>query len=226
MQKIQRQSGRLISMKLKLYSVQNLVLVLLTSITLSPVQTALAGKGGCIKVDKSKLMMKSQPYNEQINLASRKYAVDAYLIRSVIAIESCYQQKAVSSAGAQGLMQLMPDTADRFGVSDSFDSAQNIDAGTKYLRFLQRRYKGELTKVLAAYNAGEGRVDYYKGIPPFKETRLYVKNVLATYKKLTYKSKWASAPQKAVTKKKKVWGKPGRQGYEALKLKAPHLFKQ
>ena len=207
-------------MKLKLYSVRNLFLVTLLSITFSPVQTALASKSGCIEVDKSKLMIKSQPFNKQINLASRKYAVDAYLIRSVIAIESCYQRKAVSSAGAQGLMQLMPDTAARFGVRDSFDSAQNINAGTKYLRFLQLRYKGELTKVLAAYNAGEGRVDYYKGIPPYKETRLYVKNVLATYKKLTYK------PKKTETKKAKAWGKPGRQGYRALKLRAPHLFKR
>ena len=174
----------------------------------------------CIHSDAYKIINKSKRYHKSIARAAKLYKVDPNLIRSVIAIESCYNRTAVSRAGAQGLMQLMPDTADRFGVKNSFDSSQNIHAGTKYLRFLQLRYKGDLPKVLAAYNAGEGRVDRYKGVPPYKETRAYVKNVTRLYKKLT--------PPKVKKKatKKKVWGKPGRQGLNELKARAPHLFKQ
>jgi hypothetical protein len=103
----------------------------------------------------------------------------------VIAVESCYNARAVSPAGAQGLMQLIPATADRFGVTDSFDIKQNINAGTKYLRFLSKRFNGDLRKVTAGYNAGEGRVDQYNGVPPYKETRNYVKNVLRIYGELS-----------------------------------------
>jgi hypothetical protein len=117
--------------------------------------------------------------------SSLKHAVDANLIKAVIAVESCYNRKAVSPAGAQGLMQLIPATADRFGVSDSFNASQNINAGTRYLRFLLKRYDGDLEKATAAYNAGEGKVDRYKGIPPYKETRNYVKNVLRIYGELS-----------------------------------------
>ncbi|MCK5813224.1 MAG: lytic transglycosylase domain-containing protein [Cocleimonas sp.] len=117
--------------------------------------------------------------------SSRKYSVDSNLIRAVIAVESCYDSRAVSPAGAQGLMQLIPATADRFGVSDSFDIAQNINAGTKYLRFLLKRYDGDLRKATAGYNAGEGKVDRYNGIPPYKETRNYVKNVLRIFGELS-----------------------------------------
>ncbi|MEE9351035.1 MAG: lytic transglycosylase domain-containing protein [Thiotrichaceae bacterium] len=170
----------------------------------------------CINADANKILSKAKIYQKQINAAAKKYRIDSHLIRSVIAIESCYKLKAVSTAGAQGLMQLMPDTADRFGVKDSFNASQNIKAGTRYLRFLQLRYKGNLTKVLAAYNAGEGKVDRYQGIPPYKETQTYVKNVLAVYKKL----------RPPVIAKRKVRGKPGRQGVDELRARAPHLFKK
>jgi soluble lytic murein transglycosylase-like protein len=183
----------------------------------------------CIDADAGMIFKKAKVYQKSITNAARLYKVDPNLIRSVIAIESCYNHKAVSHAGAQGLMQLMPDTADRFGVKDSFDSSQNILAGTKYLRFLQQRYKGDLPKVLAAYNAGEGRVDRYNGVPPYKETHAYVKNVTAVYKKLTpAKPKTKPKPKPNTVKKapQKVWGKPGRQGIAALRARAPHLFKK
>ncbi len=125
-----------------------------------------------------------------INKSAQRHSVDANLIRAVIAIESCYNAHAVSLAGAQGLMQLIPATADRFGVTNSFDVKQNINAGTKYLSFLLKRFNGDLRKVTAGYNAGEGRVDQYShapynGVPPYKETRNYVKNVLRIYSELS-----------------------------------------
>ncbi len=180
-----------------------------------------ANGSNCINTDAKNILSKAKTYQKEINAAAKKYKIDSHLIRSVIAIESCYNLKAVSTAGAQGLMQLMPDTADRFGVKDSFNASQNIKAGTRYLRFLQLRYKGDLTKVLAAYNAGEGKVDRYNGIPPYKETQAYVKNVMHVYKKLR--------PPVIVKEKatvKKVWGKPGRQGINELRARAPHLFKK
>ena len=194
--------------------------LLLTSVLLAVATPAYAV--GCITASASAILNKSKRYQKPIASAAKRYKVDPNLIRSVIAIESCYNRKAVSHAGAQGLMQLMPDTADRFGVKDSFNPSQNIHAGTRYLRFLQQRYKGDLAKVLAAYNAGEGRVDHYKGVPPYKETRHYVKNVTAVYHKLRPSLAVVNSSQKA----NKVRGKPGRQGMLALKARAPHLFKR
>jgi soluble lytic murein transglycosylase-like protein len=108
--------------------------------------------------------------------------VDTYLARAIIQAESAFNYQARSRAGALGLMQLIPATAERFGVSDPFDPKQNIQGGVKYLRWLSDYYKGDLEKVVAAYNAGEGAVDRYKGIPPFKETRAYVPKVLGLYR--------------------------------------------
>ncbi len=120
-------------------------------------------------------------YNTIINEASRQYNVNKQLIQAIISTESCFNPNAVSPKGAQGLMQLMPFTAKRFGVNDSFDPAQNIIGGVKYLRFLLKRFRGEASLAIAAYNAGEGAVDHYAGIPPYKETRNYVKKVLALF---------------------------------------------
>ena len=104
--------------------------------------------------------------------------VDPFLARAIIQAESAFNYKARSHAGALGLMQLMPATAKRFGVLDPFDPRQNIEGGTKYLKWLSNYFKGDLTKVVAAYNAGEGAVDRHKGVPPFRETRAYVPKVL------------------------------------------------
>ena len=107
--------------------------------------------------------------------------VDTHLARAIIQAESAFNYKARSRAGALGLMQLMPSTAERFGVLDPFDPRQNISGGVKYLKWLHGYYEGDLTKVVAAYNAGEGAVNRYKGIPPFRETRAYVPKVLELY---------------------------------------------
>lgn len=107
--------------------------------------------------------------------------VDPFLARAIIQAESAFNYKARSRAGALGLMQLMPATAERFGVVDPFDPRQNISGGTKYLRWLLDYYKGDVTRTVAAYNAGEGAVDRHKGVPPFRETRAYVPRVLDLY---------------------------------------------
>ncbi len=114
-----------------------------------------------------------------VGTASRAHAVAAPLIYAVIAAESHGDPSAVSRAGAQGIMQLMPATSLHYGVVNPFDAAQNIDAGTRYLHDLLRRYRGNVTLAVAAYNAGPGAVDAARGIPAFAETRAYVARVIA-----------------------------------------------
>ena len=115
--------------------------------------------------------------------AGVKAGVDPRFIHAVIKQESRYKNKAVSHVGAQGLMQLMPATAKRFGNKDPYDSASNIEAGTKYLKWLLKRFNGDVKLALAGYNAGEGAVDKYNGIPPYNETQNYVKKIVANYGK-------------------------------------------
>ncbi len=110
-----------------------------------------------------------------------RYGVDPKLIHAVIRQESNYDPFAVSSKGALGLMQLLPSTAERFGVKDVFVPAENIQGGVKYLRYLMDRYPGQAALVLAAYNAGEGAVDRYGGIPPYRETQDYVARIAKRY---------------------------------------------
>ena len=138
----------------------------------------------CYKYGYSKLQSKSKKYQRSITEASRKHGVNENLIKSVITAESCFKIRARSHKGARGLMQLMPATARRFGVRNSYSSHQNIGAGTRYLRWLLDRYKGNMHFALAGYNAGEGKVDRYGGIPPYKETREYVRRVMGVYKTL------------------------------------------
>jgi soluble lytic murein transglycosylase-like protein len=117
-------------------------------------------------------------YSTIIGEASRAHRVSPSLIRAVIHAESAFNPHAVSPKGARGLMQLIPDTAKRFSVKNSFDPKDNISGGSKYLSWLLKRYGGNLKYAVAAYNAGEGSVDKYRGVPPYTETQNYVMRVL------------------------------------------------
>jgi len=131
--------------------------------------------------------------------ASNKQGVDSDFIHSVIKQESAGNTAAVSRTGARGLMQLMPATALQLGVVDSFSPEQNVHGGTRYLRELLERYNGDAIKALAAYNAGPGAVDRYKGVPPYRETRQYVRRVVHDYnlsKRDTVKAKAVTASRR------------------------------
>ncbi|HKD50941.1 MAG TPA: lytic transglycosylase domain-containing protein [Candidatus Acidoferrum sp.] len=123
------------------------------------------------------------PYHEFVLAAASRYGLDAELISSVIEVESNFNPKAVSVRNARGLMQLLPETASRFGVKDIFDPKENIDAGTHYLHDLLQLYKNDLTLALAAYNAGPDKVQKYGDVPPYRETQSYVKQVKRKYQK-------------------------------------------
>lgn len=152
-----------------------------------------------IKTDaRYKLYIRSYPkrsseyireYEGIIQQASRRFRIDPLLIKAVIKAESDFDHKAISSKGAQGLMQLMPYTADEMDVEDPFDPEENIFGGTRYLSLLLERFKKDKRLALAAYNAGPEKVESYKGIPPYPETRSFVKKVLAYYDRLRSKGK-------------------------------------
>lgn len=133
------------------------------------------------KVDKpisGKPFERLKQYENIIQSASQKYNVDTNIIKSIILTESAANEKAVSSANAKGLMQLMDGTAKDLGVKNSFDPVQNIYGGTKYISQMLRQYNGDLKLALAAYNAGPGNVNKYNGVPPFTETKNYIERVM------------------------------------------------
>lgn len=114
--------------------------------------------------------------------AARRHGLDPGLVMAVVAVESGFRPQAVSPKGAQGLMQLMPRTAESLGVEDPFDPAENLDGGARHLGQLLTLYGGDLVRALAAYNAGAGAVKRHGGVPPYRETRAYVKKVLERYR--------------------------------------------
>lgn len=139
------------------------------------------------KINWHTVRLQPNAYADTIKEASEKYGVSAALIRAVIHAESAFNPSASSRVGAQGLMQLMPATARGLGVSNSLDPVQNIHGGAKYLGQMLAKFNNNLTKATAAYNAGPGAVSKYGGVPPYKETQVYVKRVAilqARYAKL------------------------------------------
>lgn len=123
-----------------------------------------------------------QPYGELIYQASKRHRLNPRLVAAVVRAESAFDHRAISPKGARGLMQLMPATAQRFGVrlSELFEPARNLEAGTRYLSWLVDHFNKDLPKVLAAYNAGEGAVARYDGVPPYRETRTYIRRIYST----------------------------------------------
>ncbi len=128
-------------------------------------------------------------YEDIIHKASKRYGVDVSLIKAVIKAESDFDQHAVSSKGAQGLMQLMPGTADSMDVDDPFDAKDNIHGGTRYLSLMLERFKNDMRLALAAYNAGPERVAEYRGVPPYQETKTFIDRVLNYYSQFNSSSK-------------------------------------
>jgi soluble lytic murein transglycosylase-like protein len=123
------------------------------------------------------IRLNTEAYRNEIAGAAAQFGVDEAIVRAIIHAESAYRPNAMSRVGAQGLMQLMPATARRFGVANAFDPVQNIRGGVQYLGWLLKRFNGNLTLAAAGYNAGEGAVDKYKGVPPYAETQRYVQRV-------------------------------------------------
>jgi soluble lytic murein transglycosylase-like protein len=128
-------------------------------------------------VNFGKIRLNTEAYRSEIAAASAQFGVEEAIVRAIIHAESAYNVNAMSRVGAQGLMQLMPATARRFGVTNAFDPAQNIRGGVQYLGWLLKRFNGDLKLAAAGYNAGEGAVAKYKGVPPYAETQRYVQRV-------------------------------------------------
>jgi len=164
--------------------------------------------------------------NEVVNSASATYHLDPDLVNSVIHAESGFKSHAISPKGARGLMQLMPGTANRLGVNDAFDPEANVDGGSRYLRELLERYNFDLVKALAAYNAGPQRVEQYRGVPPFRETRAYVARIVHEYNmKKVAQEKEARRKQAVAKAASKGPSRPARSAKSAAAVVAagpPH----
>lgn len=125
--------------------------------------------------------LQSLPFGTEILDAARRHDVDPLLVAAIVQSESSFDTLAVSSEGAVGLMQMMPETAEHLGLRNAHDPVQNVDAGARYLEYLLRRFEGDLVLALAAYNAGPGKVERFDGMPPYRETRRFTERVLRLY---------------------------------------------
>lgn len=146
------------------------------AIAYSYVETCFAC-GSAKGVNFGNVRLNREAYRDEIAAAASSHGIDEAIVRAIIHAESAFNPNALSRVGAQGLMQLMPATARRFKVSNAFDAGQNIQGGVEYLAWLLKRFDGNLTLAAAGYNAGEGAVDKYKGVPPYSETQRYVQRV-------------------------------------------------
>ncbi|HHC74948.1 MAG TPA: lytic transglycosylase domain-containing protein [Thiothrix sp.] len=151
----------------------------------------------CGHLSAKAIEQKAQPYIGSITKYAKKYRVDVDFIKAIIRQESCFNPKARSHVGAMGLMQLMPGTARDLKVSNAWNSDQNIRGGVKYISQQLRRFKGNKKLALAAYNAGPGKVLKHKGIPPYKETRNYVRKIMAEYERLKARKATSSTSYRA-----------------------------
>lgn len=143
-------------------------------------------------------------FQEAVDQIAEKHDLPPQLVHSVIRVESNYNPYAVSSKGAQGLMQLIPSTARRFGVSDAFNPLQNIEGGVRYLKYLLTLFNGNYPLALAAYNAGEAAVARYGGVPPYPETQSYIYQVWKSLGQQRQNARKESAAQAAADQKKQV----------------------
>jgi hypothetical protein len=148
--------------------------------------------------------------NQVVNTASAAYHLDPDLVNSVIHAESGFNSQAVSRKGAQGLMQLMPGTAGKLGVTNPLDPEANVQGGTRYLRELLERYNFDLVKALAAYNAGPLRVEQYRGVPPYRETRAYVAKIVRDYNRKKIAQDKAEAAAAKTTSPRKAAINPAK----------------
>lgn len=153
----------------------------------------------CMGLSPQAVARRADRYMDMIHLLADRHNVDARLIKAVIAEESCFNDKALSVVGAQGLMQLMPETATWLKVSDPLDPQQNLNGGVSYLASLQKQFSS-IELVLAAYNAGPGNVRRYDGIPPFAETQAYVRKVQANYRRYEAAHRMLSPPEGSATR--------------------------
>jgi soluble lytic murein transglycosylase-like protein len=150
-----------------------------------------------------------------VEAASDRHQVDVDFVNSVIKAESGFNPRARSPKGAQGLMQLMPATATKLGVENAYEPGVNIEGGTRYLRQLLDQYHGDAIKALAAYNAGPQRVDQYQGVPPYRETRNYVRQVITDFNRKKV------AQQKAAAASTQSSRKPAKKPEPAVAESAP-----
>jgi membrane-bound lytic murein transglycosylase MltF len=182
-------------------NIQQRIWVGLTLFALITTSTSVNAKSKirtCADLKTNTILKKARPFKATIEKYADKHDVNADFVLAIAAVETCFNSRAVSPVGAKGLMQLMPATAKRFGVRQRNNAHQNVSGGTKYLKFLLKRYKHNMRFAAAAYNAGEGRVDRYNGVPPYRETRRYVKNVLRIYNKLRFHRKSLGKKAKAI----------------------------
>ncbi len=165
------------------------------------------------------------PLNQVVDTASATYHLDPDLVNSVIHAESGFNSRAVSPKGARGLMQLMPGTANQLGVNNAFDPEDNVTGGSRYLRELLERYDFDLVKALAAYNAGPQRVEQYRGVPPFRETRAYVARIVHDYnrKKIAQEAALKKTAQDAAAKQSELKEKREAKQKPASSAKGPSL---